>query len=335
MFTLDNTPGRTCLIDGKEFLFFSGYGYLGMNHVEEFIEAVKEGIDKYGVLFPSSRISNTRIGLYDDLENELSQLLRTEATVSFSSGFIAGQTIAQLLGIEIFVAPGTHPAIRIFTEDISNEEFHEWSGRITNTINEIEEQEAVIALDSINIMSSAINDFSFLKDIDPEKKITVLVDDSHGIGILGNYGEGIVSILPQFDNVEYIISYSLSKGFGIQGGAVSCSKLRADKIRQQPGFTASTAIPPAFIYAFLQSWDLHSIQRKKLSENIAYLKSKASPSFQNNYDLPVFTTDRIQKDFYDKGIIISSFAYPYPESAHVNRVVVNALHTHDDLDQLI
>lgn len=335
MHYLDNTPGRTCLIEGKEFLFFSGYGYLGMNHVDEFTGMVIEGINKYGVLFPSSRISNTRLAIYDDLENELSQLTGAEATITFSSGFLAGQTIAQLLGVEMFVAPGTHPAIRIFTEEISKEEFHEWSARITNIINDIDDPEAVIALDSINIMNSTINDFSFLKEIDHNKKLTVLIDDSHGIGILGDLGEGIVSKLPRQDNIEYIISYSLSKGFGVPGGAVSCSRLWAAKIRQHPGYTASTSISPALIYAFIQSWDLHSKQRKILRENIAYLKSKSSPTFQNSFDLPVFITSLVQKQFYDEGIIISSFAYPYPESGHVNRVVVNALHTKEDLDKLL
>ncbi len=68
MIEFKSTPGRTCMIDGKEFLFFSGYSYLGMNHVKKFKDFVKEGIDKYGILFPSSRISNTRLKLYEKFE---------------------------------------------------------------------------------------------------------------------------------------------------------------------------------------------------------------------------------------------------------------------------
>jgi 7-keto-8-aminopelargonate synthetase-like enzyme len=60
-YAFDATPGRTALIKGKEYLFFSGYSYLGMQQVPEFAALVKEGIDKYGWLFPSSRISNTRL----------------------------------------------------------------------------------------------------------------------------------------------------------------------------------------------------------------------------------------------------------------------------------
>ncbi len=96
MFELDNTPGRKCMITGKEFLFFSGYSYLGMNYVKQFRDNVKEGMDKYGILFPSSRISNTRLKLYEKFENRLSKITGME-TVSFSSGYLAGKTISAIL----------------------------------------------------------------------------------------------------------------------------------------------------------------------------------------------------------------------------------------------
>src|SRR5437762_1440775 len=97
MHILDSTPGRTCMINGKEYLFFSGYSYLGMNHVTEFRELVKKGTDKYGVLYPSSRISNTRLAIYEEFENHLSEMTGMEETVSFSSGYLAGETISDLL----------------------------------------------------------------------------------------------------------------------------------------------------------------------------------------------------------------------------------------------
>src|SRR2546428_3454271 len=115
MIQLNSTPGRTCLINGKEYLFFSGYSYLGINHVKGFTKLVKEGMNKYGVLYPSSRISNTRLKLYEEFENELSSLTGMQDTVSFSSGYLAGKTITDILSSykNIFVAPNTHPSVSI------------------------------------------------------------------------------------------------------------------------------------------------------------------------------------------------------------------------------
>ena len=67
-FLLNATPGRTAVVNQQEYLFFSGYAYLGMHQVHAFIELIKEGIDTYGPLFPSSRISNTQLRLYETAE---------------------------------------------------------------------------------------------------------------------------------------------------------------------------------------------------------------------------------------------------------------------------
>lgn len=347
MFQFKNTPGRTCRIDGKEFLFFSGYSYLGMNHVKKFTNLVKEGIDKYGILFPSSRISNTRLKLYEKFEDRLSKITGMEDTVSFSSGYLAGKTIADILSLckNIFVAPGTHPAIQIEKRlQTNSSNFYDWKLEITETINSSDETEFVLIADSVNIFKAIIHDFLFTQNISASKKITFLIDDSHGIGIVGKKGEGIISRLPKNKNIEFIICYSLSKAFNIEGGAVSCSKARANKLREHPNYTGSTAISPALMHTFIKSEKLYALQREKLFKNILFLKNNLPASLiKTNYNLPIFickddSLPDAQEDaesfFYKKGIIISSFGYPDPASPKINRIVINALHTKKDLQML-
>ncbi len=192
MFQLKNTPGRTCIVDEKEFLFFSGYSYLGMNHLKGFKDLVKEGIDRYGILFPSSRISNTRLKLFEKFENRLSEITGMEDTVSFSSGYLAGKTISDILSSykTIFVAPGTHPAISIeITQKIKGVNFNDWKNKVVDLINSSHEDEFVLLSDSVDILKAEVHNFSFLENIDPVKKIILLIDDSHGMGILGRIGE--------------------------------------------------------------------------------------------------------------------------------------------------
>lgn len=340
MFQLERTPGRTCTIDGKKFLFFSGYSYLGMHHVKEFTKLVKEGIDKYGILYPSSRISNTRLELYEKFEGRLSEITGMEDTISFSSGFLAGRTIADILSSykNILIAPGTHPAINIETKQQANSAtFSEWKNELPYFINGSEENEFVLLADSVDVLKVITHNFSFLKNIDASKKIVFLIDDSHGIGILGKNGEGIISQLPEKENIEYIISYSLSKAFNIEGGAVSCSKHWAEKLRQHSNYTGSTAVNPSLIHAFLKSKKLYAHQREKLIKNIRYLKRELPPYLlKHEFDLPIFVceTENAEETFYKKGIIISSFGYPDPSSKKINRIVINALHTKKDLQKL-
>ena len=321
MFHLQNNPGRTAIVKGKEYLFFSGYSYLGMHHIRQFVQLVREGLDKYGWMFPSSRISNTQLDLFDRFEAKLSEITGSEDTVCFSSGFLAGRSVAELLqGSGYSCAPGTHPAICI--QKTIDQDFNRWLENI--------DAHSVLAFDSVNPLKAQINDVSFLDKLEPT---TCVIDDSHGIGIINN-GDGISRSLPA--KHDYLITYSLSKAFNITGGAVSCSKEMANKLRASSAYTASTSIVPAFAYAFLEGQLLYQEQRKKLLENITLFKTLTNNVFQNNPALPVFVLPSPvnEEKLEDAGFIISSFAYPDPNGKKIQRVVINALHTADDLERL-
>lgn len=338
MYLLQQHPGRSTVINGEEFLFFSGYSYLGMSCVDEFIALVKEGMEQYGVLHPSSRISNTRLALYQPFEEKLAALTGMEAAISFSSGYLSGHTIASVLSSHphLFVSPYAHPAVtpagKTCLQDIDT-----WKNDMLQTIAEKKLNEVTIIADSINTSAGNIHDFSFLKQIPGHVKITCLVDDSHGIGLLGEKGEGIVAMLPKLANVEYIINASLSKAFHLEGGAVFCSAKWADEIRKQHSYTGSTPVMPAYAYTFLKADNLYTGQRKKLYHNIQSMAEKIKGlHYVNHYGLPIFVlhSSLTEEVFKPDKIIISSFGYPDPDKNKNNRVVLNALHTEADITQL-
>ncbi|MBI3720382.1 MAG: pyridoxal phosphate-dependent aminotransferase family protein [Sphingobacteriales bacterium] len=338
MYFLNQKPGRTAIVDGEEYLFFSGYSYLGMSYVEEFTSMIKEGMDKYGLLHPSSRISNTRLSLYKPFEEKIAALMGMEACVSFSSGYLSGHTIANVLSTHpfLFVSPYAHPAVTPAGKS-SSLDFEHWKKEMLQSIEKNKPAEIALITDSINTSIGKIHDFSFLNEIPATIKVICLVDDSHGIGLLGENGEGIISILPKLPNVEYIINSSLSKAFHLEGGAVCCSAYWADKIRQQHSYTGSTPIMPAFAHTFLNAAALYDAQRKKLYQNINYLVEKIKElDGVNHYGLPIFVlhSTLTEEVFRPNKIIISSFGYPDPDNDKNNRVVLNALHTASDLNRL-
>jgi 8-amino-7-oxononanoate synthase len=324
MFNLKQTPGRAALVDGQELLFFSGYSYLGMSHVPEFVELVKRGIDKYGWLFPSSRISNTQLHLFSDFESKLSEISGMEETVCFSSGFLAGRAVADLYKDKPYsCAPGTHPAICLGKS--TEYSFNEWKEKAVPF--------PVIYLDSVNPITAEVNDISFLND--RSNDTICIIDDSHGAGLLNN-GKGIGASLTVKKNIGYVITYSLSKAYNLVGGAVSCSKEIAAELRASPFYTASTSISPAFAYAFLNGQELYQQQREKLEYNIQLFRNLTGDQYKSHPQLPIFILpgDLTESKLAKAGIIISSFAYPDPYGENINRVVLSALHTKDDLERL-
>lgn len=317
--TFAATPGRTAVAAGVEYLFFSGYAYLGMHQVPEFCALIKEGIDRYGSLFPSSRISNTRLDIFEAAEAALAAITNSESAVLFSSGFAAGQVAVGLWPGRVQNLFPYHPAIAADAKQQPPETGHR-----------------VYAIDAINPMTAAITDFSFLQG--EQYPVTLIVDDSHGFGILGLRGEGIISVLPSLPETSYVLSFSLSKAMGIAGGAICCSAAQAEALRHMPAYTAATAPSPALLYACINSTHLYAAQREKLRRNVSYLQQLLQdiPGISHLPELPIFIlpVHIPAAALLHRRIIISSFAYPGPGDPVINRIVVNALHTEEDLERL-
>ena len=339
MFPLHQNPGRTVRYGNHEMLFFSGYAYLGLNHHPAFVESLKSGIDQYGAVYPSSRISNTPLELYQRTEMYLSELTKTKDTVLFQSGFLAGKAALETIlpGSRIYSSPFCHPAIR--TGQTSEGSFDQWAASVLPQINSLEGSIVpVIISDAVNPITAEVYDFSFLSHI--SRPVLCIIDDSHGIGILGSGGEGISGRLPHNKWVEYMITYSLSKAMNIQAGAVSCSSTeRADALRNTGWYAATTPPAPSLLFALLETKEIYREQLLKLKDNIQFLQQLIADKsgIFHHPELPVLVlSEALDEDYFTaKKIMISSFAYPNPQGRKINRAVITALHTKEDLMKLV
>lgn len=349
-----DAPGRTILVDGREYLFFSGYSYLGMSHVPDFLELIKEGLDRYGVLYPSSRVSNTPLALYGHVERYLAQLTGREATVTFSSGFLACMAAGQLVaGLgEVLVAPGTHPATGLQGGALGATAYDDWCKSVLSHTHSSGAKEFVLVMDSVAPLEGAVRNFVFLQDLPRNKRYTVLIDDSHGIGWLGEHGEGIAGALMHLPHVEYVLVYSLSKALHVQGGAVGCSRAMAERLRRLPVYTGSTPMAPSHAHALLTGGPLYEVQRARLTHNREALIGRRARGLVPTATPVFLCTERgaarqgeggsggstgeggMAAWLEERGILISSFAYPDPTGTVIDRVVLSALHRDEDLERL-
>jgi 8-amino-7-oxononanoate synthase len=170
------------------------------------------------------------------------------------------------------------------------------------------------------------------------KNITLLVDDSHGFGIIGKEGAGIFSELVDYKNIHLIVISSFGKAFGIPGGVVLSDKQTIDNFKNNPFFGGSSPVIPAYLYAFLQSETIYKKEREKLFANIRMFESQISAFglFSNFTNYPVFYTPQNKLCTYlkENQILISSFPYPSPEDTQITRVIINSLHTPQDINSL-
>ena len=332
----DTTPAANCTIGGKEMLFFSGFSYLGLHSLPAFRELLKTGVDQYGTVFISSRIANVRLDIYEELEHALAVLQQQQAAATFSSGYLASQAAARYVSGkgQLLYAPDTHPSLHTGANEIPSTSWESWIPQTIERINTHADRTFVIVADSVNPLTSTINDFSWLQQL--QRQTLVLIDDSHGIGILGDTGSGISSFLPRHLPVRYLLSSSIAKAYSTQGGVIAGHAADIAAIKKSPFFTGATPMMPANVWAFLQSFPLHQSQRELLRNRVRYMAQLTAglEHVHNPYQLPIFLLKHpgdIASQLLEHDIIISSFGYPHPDNPPINRAVISALHTDNDL----
>ncbi len=352
--TIDHLPSRTIYINGAEHLFFSGTAYLGMGHQPEFRNALIEGIDRYGTVFSASRNNNLQLKIYEEAEGFIAHWTGAEAALTVSSGLVAGQLVVQSLDNHKFIfAPATHPAIWQSRTPPSRtigmqaqylfQNFDDFSKRIVEIV-EQETESIVIAANAIDPLRGEFFDFSWIENLPFNKSITLLLDDSHGIGITYTEGAGIFRTITKMigdkSNINLIVIASLAKAVGIPGGVILSNKKTIAAIRQNPMFVGASPIVPAYLFAFLKSQNTYTEARAVLQKNIQQLKTALSdlPNNPITYlpDYPVFftTKNELYDYFLNHKLLISNFSYPNPSDPPITRIILSALHTEGDISFL-
>ncbi len=333
-------PGRTIVADGRERLYFSGTSYLGMGHNEAFRAQLQEGMARYGTVYSSSRSSNVQLAVYEEAEHLLAELTGAPAALTFSSGYQAGQAAIQRLHSQLnfFYAPGTHPAVWRSDADVAYGDFAAWSASLVEKV-KATSGETVIVANALDPLFALAHDFGWVAQLPEDRAITLLVDDSHGLGVTGRSGGGVYATLRSLarPNVTVVVVSSLGKAFGVPGGVVLGPANFISDLKRNSFFTAGSAVPPAYLYAFVRAQSLYQQARQQLFINAAYFQkqTEALALFRSLDRYPVFyTADNALAEAVAPQCVLSSFPYPHPDSEPITRVVVSSLHTRADLEVL-
>lgn len=335
-----NQPfSNTVVVNGKTYLYFGGTAYLGIPQNEIFIDLYIEGIKKFGLNNGTSRNNNIQLGIYEDAEQEAAQRFLADDALITSSGYLAAQLTVKSLSVfgKVIYAPATHPALWLNAQpDTTIDSFSRWKHHTVETINSSEEQNHVLISNSMNNLFPEIYDFDFLKEIKPDKKIILIVDDSHGIGV-NNNGLGAFNQLPKLINVETVVVASMAKALGVDAGLVLGSKEIIHQLKSTNIFVGASPPAAAALYAFIHAKDLYQTAWKKLQRNIDHFSDAINLTWKFEQGFPAYLINypNLAKDFLKHNILISSFPYPNADSGPINRIVLSSWHQPEDIDQLI
>ncbi len=222
--------------------------------------------------------------------------------------------------------------------DATYGDFATWSADLVEKI-EATDEETVIIANSLDPLFALGHDFGWVAQLPEDRIITLLVDDSHGLGVTGCDGGGVYATLRSLakSNVTVVVVSSLGKAFGVPGGVVLGPVSFINDLKSNPFFTAASPLPPAYLFAFVRAPSLYQQARQQLFASVAYFQQQVAPLalFRSIAQYPVFyTADNALVEAVAPDCVLSSFPYPYPESNPITRVIVSSLHMPADLDRL-
>lgn len=334
--SIDHYPGRSIQIKGTEWLHFSGTAYLGLADHPLYQEKLMEGIRRYGANFGGSRRSNLQLAIFAEAENYLAHWLGVEAVLTVSSGSLAGQLLIKYLEQQHICdyAPSLHPALIGKGQRFDGSQ-EAWAQYILDIP---ARPDRILLSSTVDPLRAMAYDFSWLGRLSPKNQTTLVLDDSHGLGILGKEGRGTLSLLPSLDQVDYILLSSMGKALGVPGGLIAGNQELIQALWESPFFGGASPIIPAYLYAFLQCRALLQAQRERLSRNIEFF-TQVNPgpnAFRQIPGHPVFYVKEPQLANFlaQRQILISSFHYPTAQDPKISRIVINAAHTTSDLEKL-
>ena len=336
---IDSFPGREISIDGRPYLYFGGTAYLGLQTHKDFQQLFINNIGTYGTGYGASRKSNVRISIYDRAEESLVHWVGSEACTTLSSGFLAGQLVAQHFDQpqhQRFYAPNSHSALYV-SKTKHYATFTAMDIAIREHLSGHHKSVPVVFMDSIDFSGGNYPDFEGLRSL-PLEEIILVVDDSHGVGIVGDHGSGVYQSIKMLNPKELLVCCSLGKGFGLQAGAIFGGQNRIDQLTATDFFGGASPAAPAVMASFVQGESIFHGQRALLQQHIGFfLKSLQNPGyFKYMPDHPTFgyTDQRLSQYLYQHGFITTNFPYPSESASVMSRIVLSASHRQEDLIKL-
>ena len=344
------------IIQGKKVLMLGSNNYLGLTNDPRVKKASIEAIEKYGAGCAGSRFLNGNLDIHTALEKRLAEFVGKEATILFSTGFLAN------LG---FIAAVAQRGDYIIADRLDHASIIDGANLSFGRLKRFEHSdplslEAVlksipleagklIVVDGIFSMDGDIADLPSIVPLAEKYNAAVMVDDAHSLGVIGPRGEGTAAHFGLQNRVDAIMG-TFSKSLATVGGFIAGSAKLIDFLRHTSRpLIFSASLPPASVAAVMKSLDIieqEPERREALWENT---KAMSEGLVDLGYDIgssntPVIPiligemekTFRICMRFQKEGVFVNPVVSPaVPRDHSVIRISLMATHTRQQIDMAL
>jgi glycine C-acetyltransferase len=352
---------RVRMEDRGEVIILSSNNYLGLSNEPAVIAAGKHALDRYGAGTASVRFICGTFTIHRALEAACARLVDTAASLSFVSAWNANEALPATLLTEqdIVISDQLNHASIIDAVRLAKSitkcqgavyqhgDLDDLQSKLTSAR---DRRVKMVITDGVFSMEGAIAKLPDLIELCRKYHAVLVVDDSHGTGVLGTHGRGTAEHFGVLGEVD-IITSTLGKALGgAAGGFVAGSAAVCDYLTQRARPQLfSNALPPTVAGSALASIEFleaHPERVRLLHDNARYFRDQLlglgfRPLPGETPIIPVILGEtaaaiRMSDLLLKEGVFVTGFGYPVvPQGQARVRCQISAVHTRDDLDQAL
>lgn len=340
-------------IEGRQVLMFGSNSYLGLTNHPEIKKAAVDAIERYGTGCSGSRFLNGSLDIHRMLEEELAELVGLPAAIVFSTGFQAN-----LGAISAMVDRGEYAITdRLDHASIIDGCRLSYGRKLKFQHNDLEDLDRVlralppesgklVVVDGVYSMEGDIAPLPEIATLCERHRAGLMVDDAHGIGVMGRLGTGTVNHFGLEKRVQIIMG-TFSKSLASLGGFIASDEDTIEYLKHKSrALIFSASMPPSNVAAvraalrimkreperIARLWEITARMREGLRAIGYDIGSSETPI------IPVrvgdsLTAFKMCKELQNEGVFVNPVVAPaVPEGECILRVSLMATHTPEQVD---
>ncbi|MGZ7080719.1 MAG: glycine C-acetyltransferase [Thermoanaerobaculia bacterium] len=350
--------GPVVEVEGKgEVIMLTSNNYLGLANHPAIIEAAEKAERDFGYGLASVRFICGTQTIHRQLEQKIAAFFGTEDTILYGSCWNANEGLFQTIALEqdAIISDELNHASIIDGVRLSKARKERFKNRDINDLRRAldatsDARNKIVVTDGVFSMEGSLAPLPQLVAASREYGAFLVVDDSHGTGVLGATGRGTPEEMGMFGSIDAYTS-TLGKALGgSHGGFTTGPKVLVDYLRQKSRpYLFSNTLPPAVVLGSIAALDL--VQKdssfvKRLRENTTYFREQLTSRGVSVREgvhpiVPILIGDTakaiaMSSELLDRGVYVSGFGFPVvPQGQARLRCQVSAAHTREHLDRAV
>ncbi len=350
---IESAQTNTVLYQGREIIMLGSNNYLGLTNHPKVKEAAQEAIAKYGTGCAGSRFLNGTLDIHIELEEKLASLVGKEKALVFSTGFMVNQGVLSTMAgrnDKIIVDRTDHASIidgaRLSFADVRKFRHNDMEN-LELVLESEKDANKLIIVDGVFSMEGDIAKLPEIVKLGAKHGAVMMVDDAHGIGMLGEGGRGTCNHFGLTDEVHLIMG-TFSKSLASVGGFVAGDADIIHYIQHTArALMFSAAMPPASVASVSAAvdvmldetwriealWKNNDLMRERLDDagfDTGLSETPIIPAVVGE-DVAAFI---MCKRLIEEGVFVNPVVSPAVEQGNaLIRLSLMATHTEDEIHQ--